>query len=337
MEVYATGAAARADSKLLVFAVDDAFLGLHLDWVEAVYPRATTEAHSIKVGDGRQPFLLHRGEPAFVVEPRVLFHLPATGEGAARASYLVLRSGSQLLALGIDLCIGVEELDLRSCPPIPTALAGDGGVPVGHLVDLHGRIVVVLDPNRLIDGPGREALAQAARQAADYVKREDQLSALWQEIRRAPSASNLRRFGGLCRRNGRPKTARAVRAIGKAIEEAEERNGGANGAGEAGLEGDFLAAVTRLWRHARSGELVVAAADGADCGRVALVGGRLIDAVTQRAHGTAALGELIGRREVRLRFLDSGAPEAVSRFADGTVACLIGAAARWHGERGPRG
>src|SRR6185436_3060320 len=117
---------------------DDALLGLHLDWVEAVYAHATTERHMVKVGGNPQPFLLHRGEPAFLIEPRSLFQLPTDADAIERSASLVMRAGSHLLAIGIDLCIGVEELDLKLCPPIPTALTGDGGVPVGQLVDLNG-------------------------------------------------------------------------------------------------------------------------------------------------------------------------------------------------------
>lgn len=337
MEVYATDPATRAASKVLVFAVDDAYLGVHLDWVEAVYPHATIERHRIKVGGQPQPFLLHRGEPAFVVEPRSLFRLPSAADAIDRGASLVLRAGSHLLALGIDVCVGVEELDLKACPPVPTALAGDGGVPVGQLVDLHGRIVIVLDPNRLIDGGGREQLARAHHAAAEYLKREEQLATLWAEVRSAPTAANLRRYGRLCSRNGRPKTARIVRSIGKVLADADGAAANGNGSAEPALAGDLATVLTRLWRLARTGEVVVEGADGGERGRVALAGGRMVDAVSSRSHGGQALSDLLSQRDVHLRFAEGGEEgDAATRFALGTVASLIEATARCHGERGAR-
>lgn len=339
MEVYAADPAKRAGSKVLVFAVDDALLGLHLDWVEAVYPHATTERHVVKVGGEPQPFLLHRGEPAFLIEPRALFQLPSD-DAVERSASLVMRAGSHLFAIGIDLCIGVEELDLKLCPPIPTALTGDGGVPVGQLVDLHGRLVVVLDPNRLVDGARRESVARASREAADYLKREEQMARLWPEIRDQATVSNLRRFGGLCRRNGRPKTARVIRAIGKVFAEPEDiaSNGNGNGTGEAGHEGDLVSVLTRLARQARSGEVFVLGAENQEHGRLTLVGGHLVDAVSSRAQGMQALSELLSRRDAQPRFVaGEHRTDVASRFAESTtVASLIEAAALCHGERSVR-
>jgi chemotaxis signal transduction protein len=337
MEDYAADPSKRASSKVLVFAVDDALLGLHLDWVEAVYPHATTERHAVKVGRRIQPFLLHRGEPAFVIEPRALFQLPSAADAIERAGALVLRSGSHLLALGIDVCIGVEELDLKLHPPIPTALTGDGGVPIGQLVDLHGRLVVVLDPNRLVDGAGRDAIARAAREAADYLKREAQMAALWPEICSQATIANLRRYGRLCRRNGRPKTARIARMIGKVFEEPEGANNG-NGSAEPSFEGDLTTVLTRVARQRRTGEVAVVGNGDEEHGRVLVSAGCLIDAVSSRSHGVQALGELLSRREARARFVaGEQRAGAVSRFAEITVAAaLIEAAALCHGERSVR-
>jgi chemotaxis signal transduction protein len=337
MEVYAADPATRPASKVLVFAVDDAFLGVHLEWVDAVYPHATTERHLIKVDGRSQPFLLHRGEPAFAIDPRTLFRLPSAGGAIERSSSLVMRTGSHLLALGIDVCVGVEELDLELCPPIPAAVAGDGGVPVGHLVDLHGRIVVVLDPNRLIDGAGREAMARAYREAGEYLKRESQLAALWPEIGALATAANLRRYGRLCRRNGRPKTARLIRTIGKVLAEAENGSSNGNGSGEPAFAGDLVTVLVRLSRHASTGALFVVGADGGEQGRIVLAGGSLIDAASSRSHGTQALSDLLSRRDVGLRFVEGGPhADTASRFTGGTIACLIEAAARSYGERGAR-
>jgi hypothetical protein len=337
MEVYAADPSKRAGSKVLVFAVDDALLGLHLDWVEAVYPHATTDRHAVKVGRRPQPFVLHRGEPAFLIEPRSLFQLPSAGDAIERAASLVLRAGSHLLALAIDVCIGVEELDLKLYPPIPTALTGDGGVPVGQLVDLHGRLVVALDPNRLVDGAGRDAIACASREAAEYLKREEQLAVVWSELRSQATIANLRRYGRLCSRNGRPKTARVVRAIGKVFAETEAGSNG-NGSAEPGFEGDLVTVLTRAARHAATGEISVLGAADEEHGRVLLSAGRLIDAVSSRSHGMQALGELVARRDGRARFVAGehrGA--AVARFAeDAAVASLIAAAALGHGERSVR-
>jgi len=59
------------------------------------------------------------------------------------------------------------------------------------------------------------------------------------------------------------------------------------------------------------------------------------DAVSDRSQGMQALSDLLSQRDVQLSFAEGGHhADGAPRFAWGTVACLIEAAARCHGERG---
>src|SRR5512144_646142 len=114
--------AARA-ARVLVCSVDDGLFGVHLDWVEAVYPRAALAVHAVRIkGQRPRPFVLHRQEPAPIIDLREALDLETALGTTARAELLIVRSGSILLALPVDTCVGVRDIDLRSQVPVPTTL-----------------------------------------------------------------------------------------------------------------------------------------------------------------------------------------------------------------------
>ncbi len=319
----------RIASRVLVFAVDDAYFGLHLDWIEAVVPRSGLVLHSIKTSGGEvQPFLVHNGEPAFPVELRALLGLPAA-DVAERSAALFVRSGPYLLALQVDGCVGVQEIDLATQPPIPTSLIGDGGIPVGHLVDLDGSVVVVLDPSRLVDGALRDRLAPALREALQYQERARDIAALWHEIASNPSSGALRKYARLCRRNGRHKEARAARAVlryltpGAAVP--------SNGSDDA-----LLGELIQLAEQQCSARIVVLAPDGVEVGTVHLDSGRVVGASHERERGLPALGVLLAMRDVQCRLSSGPNADRGDHLTGNTVALAIEALAARNGERRPR-
>ena len=282
-----------ASPKVLLFSVDDALLGLHLDWVEAILSARSIDICHVSLQGSAQPFVVYRGEPAFVVEPRVLFGLTApSGSNGNRAAHLLLRSGSHLLALRIDECVGVQEVDLSSHAPVASALLSDGGVPLGHLLEVDGRIVTILDPSRLLDGGAREHLARAAREARSFIEREAEISALWSSIRETPSSADVRKYVRLCKRNGWTHRARAGRAVCKAAVEDEH---------SASAE-PLLALLLRLERGGESAGIAVEDAAGDLAGRIAVSEGRIAEvALVGEEVGIGARAALLAMRDARAR------------------------------------
>src|SRR5512139_44203 len=136
--------AADATARVLVCSVDRGLFGIQAGWVEAVYPTASTPVHSTRTDAGqRQPFIVHRHEPALIVDLRRAIGLDVVLGEATRDAFLVLRSGPALLALPLDHCVGIRTLDLGERLPVPSAVQRDGGLPIGHLVELDGRMLVV--------------------------------------------------------------------------------------------------------------------------------------------------------------------------------------------------
>src|SRR6185295_16365570 len=109
VQVASTSAApafgARA-ARVLVFSIDDGLFSVHLDWVEAVYPRGALTVHAIRMKGARpRPFVLHREEPAPIIDLREALDLEATIGATTRSELLIVRSGSILLALPVDGCV----------------------------------------------------------------------------------------------------------------------------------------------------------------------------------------------------------------------------------------
>jgi hypothetical protein len=70
---------------------------------------------------------------------------------------------------------------------VPTKLLRDGDMPVGHIVDLDQKMLVVLDPNRLVDGAAREALVLVQRKALLFEERETKLTEVWKALTTQPT------------------------------------------------------------------------------------------------------------------------------------------------------
>ncbi|MFN8644466.1 MAG: chemotaxis protein CheW [Candidatus Binatia bacterium] len=308
------GATATADARVLVCSVDRGLLGIHAGWVEAVYPVAAMALHATRTDAGqRQTFIVHRGEPALVVDLRRALDLDGVLGDATRDAYLVLRSGPLLLAVPVDHCVGIRTLDLGERPPVPCAVRRDGGLPLGHLVELDGRMLLVIDPARVLDGVLRDQLHSALRRARAICQRQHKLAALWDEIRCEPSAAALRAYASLCSRTGRARAAAAVRAVLAALPDA----GGEPDAGP-----PLLRALLRLAGERRSGTLRCLGEDGA--ATLDLVDGRLAGIRAATEHGRAARARLLAAPG-RARDFGAGAGGAGGGPLDSTAASAIAA------------
>ena len=173
---------------------------------------------------GVQRFFADAGALALIIDLREILDLQAVPAAPQRAHYLVLRSGNIMLALAVDACLGVRELDLHAQAPVPSMVLRDGGFPVAHLVSLDAKMLAVLDPSHLLDGAVRNPLTDLQHRAERFLARQAKLDTLWTEICAQPSAASLRTFAGLCARNGRRRAAAATRLVLKHLT-------GANGDG----------------------------------------------------------------------------------------------------------
>jgi hypothetical protein len=308
--------------RVLLFTVDDGLFSVQLDRVEGVYARERADVHTVKARSGRpQSFIVHGDQPAFVLDVRDAFDLSGILGETRRDALVVVRSGSYLFAIQADACVGVKELDLRGQVPIASSVVRDGGLSVGHLVEQDGAIVVVLDPNRLLDANVREALEPAARDARAFAERQRKVEVAWQEIRTAPTAAAVRTFARVCRRTGRGRAATAARLVLKFLE------AGAAGVATVPAETPSERTVRDLLGAAlaaRSGRLVLEGDDGRDAGTVFLDAGRIVDAEYPGEWGGRALRRILDSRSDRRRFVD-GAVERDARLAGSTVASLIAA------------
>lgn len=307
----------RRPARILVFGVDDGLFGIHLEWVRSVQPRGAATVHSARARKGRaQPFLLVGGQPAFVMDLRELLGLQDVLGSAERSHYVIVRSGSHLLALQADECLGVQELDLRAHTPVASNFFRDGGVSVGHLIDRDGTILAILDPNRLMDAGMREALEPAVREARGFVERQMRIDTLWTSLCREPTLPDLRNFARLAKRNGRNRTAAAAKTVLKLLEAGDRP---ADVPGEAVLQ-DLL----RFATAGLSGELGLDRS-GAPSGRLFLDAGRVVDAVFEREGGRRALRRILECKEGRLRVVSEGRVERPNRMTESTVALAVAA------------
>jgi len=317
-----TRVAGAQPERVLVFSVDDGLFGFHLDWVEAVLQR-TAEVHRVRTerGGAWSTFLLHRDEPAPIIDLRDALDLGQLGQ-TTRDGYVVVRSAGRLIALAIDACVGVEDLDLRGRPPVPSSVMRDGGIPVAHIVGLDGQMLAVLDPNRILDGHRREALEPVWTKARAYGERHVQSKALWREICGAANADNLRAYARLCSRNGRTKTAAAARSVLKHMEDLAGSRNGMTPSNSRPVD-HLVHEVVRLASLGESGELRVEGSGGADLGAVFLAGGRVIDARHRADWGRAALRRLLAADEGSTRFNQRDLGEHPVRVNDSAAAVLI--------------
>jgi len=308
-------------AKVLVVSVDDALFACHLDWVEAAYAGAQPPIHLVRMGSDRaRPFVPHGQEAAAVVDLRELLGLREALGPARRAGYLLVRSGAALLALPIDACVGVRELDLSQPAPVPTRLRREGGVPLGHMVELDGHVLTVLDPARLLDDGLRDALAPLQEKAQAFQDRQARIEQLWQEIRREPNAEQVRVFARLCSRSGRGRTAGAARQV--LLHMDEDADSPPDHAGDAvdRLVGELL----RRARSRSSGTLRVDLADGGG-GEIVLAAGRVVDARCGASRGRDAFTRLLGAPHRGARFEERIEWAGSDRIAESTVALTIAA------------
>jgi chemotaxis signal transduction protein len=315
-----------------VFTVDDGLFGLHLEWVEAVYPRSEARIHTLR-GEARRTrgFLVHGGQPALVVDLREAFRLDTVLSVAEREHYLVARSGPLSLALPVDGCAGVRELELKTQVPLPAAVLRDGGLPAGHIVEVEdGRMLVVLDPARLVDESGREELLGLHRKAVAFQERQEKLDAVWQQVCAAPDVADLRAFARLCSRNGRSRAALATRLLIKHMS-----NGGSDENASESLPAHerLVRELVRLGRQRCSGSLMVDASDHSEPGRIMVSRGRVVDAFRGSEWGRPAFASLLSLKEAQLRFLEEQPSEATTRFSESTAALLIATFESLSGDR----
>jgi chemotaxis signal transduction protein len=303
--------------RVLVFTVDDGFFGIHLDWAEAVYQREAIVVHSVRtrVG-GAHAFLSHRGEPAFILDLRRLLGLHEVLGDAVRSAFVVVRSGTYRLALSVDELVGVESLDLGSHVPVASSLVRDGGLCVGHLVAREDGILVILDPNRLLDGAMRDTLEPALRSARASLERSRRIEELWATMRKAATLSDVRNYARLCRRGGRSRAANAARSVLKFMEP-----GG--GAGADTMSERLIRDLLGLAEAQRTGEVVFELPEGRSGAKIVLQRGRVVDAQCEDEWGVPAFRKLLDSPAGAFRFMERESAEYPGRIADSTVALMI--------------
>jgi chemotaxis signal transduction protein len=306
-------------ARVLIFNVDDGNFCIHLDWVEAVYQRGDAPLHSLKDSAGvHHSFLIHRGQPAWVIDLREAFGLDSLLGTTERAAFAVIRTGSALLALQVDACTGVRDLDLSQKVPVPSALLRDGGFAVGHLVDIDSSLHVLLEPSRIPSGALRDALDPLLKEALAFRDRQEKLTALAVDLRRMPTASGLKTYGRLSRRNGRPRTAAAVRAVIRAVENQHPLNGSLSGS----LAGDsLLRDLAALASAQHTGELRFELPGSA--ATIYFDGGRVADSLVRGEWGRGALKEILATREGTYQFTPTETAVTPQRIDDATLWVLV--------------
>lgn len=309
------------DGRVLVFSVDDGLFSVHLDWVEAVYEGRGVETHRVRVDKGPwHEFLLHRGEPALIVDLREAFDLGALLGSTERMAYLVLRSGGYRLAVAIDSVSGVQDLDLSSSTPVPTSLQRDGGIPAGHIVQADDRMLVVLDPHRLLSAARRSELEPIWSRAGAYAERQGKMIETWQALCDAPTLDGVKAFSRLCGRNGRPRGAAAARAVAKAMTDLDN---GSPANGTSSLSDRIVSEVVRLSRSGASGVLNVENESGGRRGSIYIESGRVIDAQHDSDWGRIALRTLLTESDGRTAFAEGDLAQHAVRVSESSVATLI--------------
>jgi hypothetical protein len=281
-------------------------------------------------GSPPRPFVLHRNEPALIIDLREAFELEATIGVTSRSELLIVRSGSLLLAVPADACVGVRDLDLRAQVPVPTKLLRDGDVPVGHIVELDEKMLVVLDPNRLVDGAAREALVLVHHKALRFEERETKLGEVWKALTTEPTASHLRVYARLCGRNGRSKMAAAARTVLKCLTEGDAT--ASNGTEE---NGGALPAIVQTAQAGRTGVLHVRTPIGDEEGRLTFVAGKVVDAACAAEQGRAAVKRVLALPATTTQFVD-GDVACGERISESTVALALWALDSLASERRPR-
>lgn len=308
--------------RVMVFSVDDGLFGIHLDWVEAVYEARSVEMHRVRVDKGPwHSFLLHRGEPALRVDLRDAFEIADLVGHPERAAWAVIHSGGYRLAVAIDHVSGVQDLALDEHRPIPSSLLRDGGIPVGHLVQMDDRVLVVLDPHRLLSGAQRDALEPIWSRARAYGERYEKMRRAWVEICAGATEENVRVFARLSARNGRAKSAAAARVVLKAM--VDPNYGVQTNGAVPKLVDRLVAEILRRSRGAASGVATISSAADGETGKVFIAGGRVIDAQCGSKWGRMALDSLLAQAEGVVSFNERDLGHHPQRISESTAASLI--------------
>jgi hypothetical protein len=290
-----------------------------LDWVEAVYQRSDVTLHSLKGADGAaRRFLIHRGQPAWVLDLREAFGLDGVLGVTERSAFAVIRAGSALWALQVDACTGVRDLELGSKVPVPANLLRDGGIPVGHLVELEGRLHALLEPSRIPSSSLRDALDPLLAEALAYRDRQAKIADLTAALRREPTVASLKVYGRLSRRNGMTRTAAAVRTVLKAAESGYRLNGSLQG--DLGAD-TLLRDLVALTNAQQTGELQLELRNGT--AKIYFDQGRIADAFAGGEWGRGALKEILACREGLYEFIGAGTAVQPQRIDDATLWVLI--------------
>jgi len=237
----------------------------------------------------RKPFIVFQGAPALVAELRSIVGLEALQ--ARRDQFALVRCGHLLVAVPIDACIGIRTIDLERQMPVPSRIVRDGGMPIGHILEIDGRMAMVLDPARLVDAHARSLWATAVRRADALKRRQAKMESLWSEIRTVPSATAIRTYASLCSRAGRAGTAAAARAVLSCWSNGESSQGEAPANTE--NRAPLVRLLLQLAEERRTGQLVVDG-NGAGDGNVELLEGRVVNVQHANRHGRAALTQLLG-------------------------------------------
>lgn len=308
-------------TRVLVFSVDDGCLCVDLDRVDTVYQRSEARVHALKAaGAVGRSFLIHRGEPALVVDLREAFGLNEILGITDRAAFVVMRAGSGPLAVPVDACIGVRDLDLYAKAPVPTALQRDGGFSVGHLVELDGRTHTLLEPTRILSSALRQHLEPHLREARAFCEREQEIDALIPRLRVETTLSDLKTYARLVRRNGRARAAAAARAVLKATQEIEP-NVDVPVTGELAAD-TLLCDLLALGVARQTGELQLALSGG-DAAMIFFAMGRIADAQVAGASGRSALTRILAAHEGAYHFVPSDVPVYPQRIEDATPWLLV--------------
>ena len=322
MTSAATAEATRA-TRVLVFTVDDGYLCVDLDRVHAVYPRHEARVHTVKLaGTASRSFLIHREEPALIVDLREAFGLGEILGVTDRAVFLVMRAGSFPLAVPVDACVGVRDLDLRTRTPVPTALQRDGGFSVGHLVELDGRMHTLLEPSRILSSALRERLDAFLQEARAFCERESRIAALLIRLRADSTVADLKTYARLTRRNSGARAAAAARAVLKAAQEAEQP--GCDAAPESGEFAADALLPHLLTRCAacQSGALQLTLQSG-EPAVIFFAGGRIVDAQVAGTWGRPAIKQIMSARGGTYRFEACEVPAERQCIADAAPWLLL--------------
>ncbi len=218
----------------------------------------------------------------------------------------------------VDACVGVRDLDLSSRVPVPASLLRDGGFPVGHLVEIDGRIHVLLEPSRIPSNTLRDALDPLLESALAFRDRQEKLVSLAAELRHRPTLGGLKAFGRLCRRNGQTRTAAAVRTVVRTLETDHQSNDPVQG--ELGTEA-LLRDLIALASMERTGELQFQIESGA--ASIYFDRGRIADAVVSGEWGREALKEILANREGLYEFIAQTEPVKPQRLDTATLWTLM--------------